>query len=146
MRDRIIDRFNQGDLARAYDLCQEGLLGQPDDYWLKHRAVLCLIRSGALERAAKAYQDYQLETIRHDEDCLAVGARLLKALALESSGRAFARLALESAEKYADVHARTGGHYPAVNAASMYMLAGRSSDAETYARRVLYGDKQRPIF
>ncbi|MAC90082.1 adenylate/guanylate cyclase domain-containing protein [Maricaulis sp.] len=140
MRDRIIDRFNQGDLARAYDLCQEGLLGQPDDYWLKHRAVLCLIRSGALERAAKAYQDYQLETIRHDEDCLAVGARLLKALALESSGRAFARLALESAEKYADVHARTGGHYPAVNAASMYMLAGRSSDAETYARRVLYGD------
>ncbi|WP_323760385.1 adenylate/guanylate cyclase domain-containing protein [Maricaulis sp.] len=139
MRERIIDRFNQGDLARAYDLCQDGLRECPDDHWLKHRAVLCLIRSGALERAAAVYQDYRLSEVRDDEDCLAVGARLLKALALESSGQAFARLALESADKYADVHARTGGHYPAINAASMYMLAGRSKQAETYAKRVLFG-------
>lgn len=139
MRERIIDRFNQGDLARAYDLCQDGLRDHPDDDWLKHRAVLCLIRSGALERAAAAYRDYRLAEVRHDEDCLAVGARLLKALALESSGQAFARLALESAERYADVYARTGGHYPAINAASMYMLAGRSKEADTFARRVLFG-------
>ncbi|WP_291841979.1 adenylate/guanylate cyclase domain-containing protein [Maricaulis sp.] len=139
MRERIIDRFNQGDLARAYDLCQDGLRDRPDDFWLRHRAVLCLIRSGALERASAAYHDYRLSEVRHDEDCLAVGARLLKALALESSGREFARLARESALKYAEVHARTGGHYPAINAASMYMLAGEPGPAETYARQVLYG-------
>ncbi|RKQ96106.1 adenylate/guanylate cyclase domain-containing protein [Maricaulis maris] len=139
MRERIIDRFNQGDLARAYDLCQDGLRDRPDDFWLKHRAVLCLIRSGALERASAAYHEYRLAEIRHDEDCLAVGARLLKALALESSGQAFARFARESARNYADVHARTGGHYPAINAASMYMLAGDPGPAEIYARKVLYG-------
>ena len=139
MRKRIIDRFNRGDLARAYDLCQDGLRDRPDDFWLKHRAVLCLIRSGALERASTAYDGYRLDELHDDEDCLAVGARLLKALALESSGRKFARLAYESGRRYAEVHAHTGGHYPAINAASMYMLAGESGPAENYARQVLYG-------
>ena len=139
MREQIINRFNSGDLARAYDLCQAGLLDRPDDFWLKHRAVLCLIRSGALERAFAAYHEYRLAEIRHDEDCLAVGARLLKALALEAHGRDFACQAVESARKYADVHARTGGHYPAINAASMFMLAGEPAQAENFAREVLYG-------
>ena len=70
MRERILERFNQGDLARAYDLCQDGLHDSPGDIWLQHRAVLCLIRSGALERAATAYHDYRLAEVRHDEDCL----------------------------------------------------------------------------
>lgn len=139
MRERILERFNQGDLARAYDLCQDGLHDSPGDIWLQHRAVLCLIRSGALERAATAYHDYRLAEVRHDEDCLAIGARLAKALTLETSGFEFARRARDSARKYADVHTRTGGHYPAVNAASMFMLAGEPGPAETYARHVLFG-------
>lgn len=139
MREQIINRFNTGDLARAYDLCQAGLQDQPNDVWLKHRAVLCLIRSGALERAFAAYRDHRLADVRDDEDCLTVGARLLKALALEAHGQDFARLALESGRKYADVYSRTGGHYPAVNAASMFMLAGEAGQAERFAREVLFG-------
>jgi Flp pilus assembly protein TadD len=68
MRDRIRRRFNQGDLAQAYDLCQATLRTAPNDLWLRHRTVLCLIRSGALERAERVYRDYDLSSAKHDED------------------------------------------------------------------------------
>lgn len=137
IRQRILRRFKQGDLARAYDLCTDALRGAPDDLWLRHRAVLCLIRSGALERAEEAYRRYRLAEALYDEDCLSLGARLLKARALEAQPEDFVELAGRAARKYADVFEQTRGHYPAINAATMHLLAGEKTASEQYARAVL---------
>ncbi|MHA6288744.1 tetratricopeptide repeat-containing protein [Maricaulis sp. CAU 1757] len=136
-RQIIMERFNHGDLARAYDLCLDGIRERPDDLWLKHRAVLCLLRSNALERAEADYERFQLSHARHDEDCMALGARLLKALAFEASAPHFKAAARAAADKYVDVFARTGGHYPGVNAATMAFLAGQSERSEGLARAVV---------
>jgi tetratricopeptide (TPR) repeat protein len=141
-RDRIAKRFKRGDLARSYDLCLEALREDPHDLWLQHRAVLCLIRSGALERAEADYRRFRLSEARHNEDCLALGARLLKAIAFETEVAGFAAKARESAEKYAHVFDQTGGHYPGINAATMYCLSGDMARATDLARQALAASRQ----
>lgn len=136
-RDDIADRFKQGDLARAYDLCLDALRQRPDDLWLRHRAVLCLIRSGALEHAERDFYRFRLAEARHNEDCLVLGARLLKAMAFEASAEDFPRLARSAADRYAEVFDQTGGHYPGINAATMALLAGERVRSVELARRVL---------
>ncbi|WP_203291576.1 tetratricopeptide repeat-containing protein [Maricaulis parjimensis] len=136
-RESIAKRFKRGDLARAYDLCVEALRSNPDDLWLRHRAVLCLIRSGALERAQADYERFRLAEARHDEDCLALGARLLKAVALESDAALFPDRAREAGDKYLEIFEQTGGHYPGINAATMYRLSGDTPRSLLLARKVL---------
>jgi class 3 adenylate cyclase/tetratricopeptide (TPR) repeat protein len=137
VKTAIIDSFNRGDLSRAYDLCVLALRETPDDLWLRHRAVLCLVRSGALERAEEEYLNFRLSEAQFDEDCLALGARLFKARTLEASPAEFGTLAGLAAAKYADVFTQTGGHYPGINAASMHFLAGDLEQARHRARQVL---------
>jgi class 3 adenylate cyclase/tetratricopeptide (TPR) repeat protein len=133
----ISEMYKRGDLARAHDLCLLALRQAPDDLWLRHRAVLCLVRSGALERAEAEYRSFGLADARLDEDCLALGARLLKARTFEAPPDAFRALALRTAAKYADVFGQTRGHYPGINAASMYLLAGEPGRAKRLAAEVL---------
>lgn len=136
-RDDIAERFKRGDLARAYDLCLDALRDRPDDLWLRHRAVLCLIRSGALERAERDFYRFRLADARHNEDCLALGARLLKAIAFESRPGEFPARAQSAADRYAEVFEQTGGYYPGINAATMALLAGDHERSVALARRVL---------
>ena len=137
MRRIILERFNQGDLARAYDLCLAASAQQPDDGWFKHRAVLCLVRSGALERAEFDYRRFRLSEASHDEDSLALGARLRKSMALEASGDDVQRLANIAAEQYDRIFQETGGHYPGINAATLFLLAGDRKRSKALARKVL---------
>lgn len=137
MRDKIAECMKRGQLQRAYDLCTAELERAPDDIWLRHRAVLCLIRSGALERAEQAYARFRLNEAHRDEDCLALGARLTKAKAFEAQGEACRVLSAEAARRYQRVFEQTGGHYPAVNAASMFLLAGKTDSARDMARKAL---------
>jgi len=137
MKTTIIERFNNGDLARAYDLCLSELLKRPEDIWLRHRAVLCLIRSGALERAEEVYRRFGLAEYVRDEDCLALGARLDKARAFEADEAHFSDLAQKAAEKYEEVFESTGGHYPGINAATMFLLSGQVSKSKHLAQTVL---------
>ncbi|WP_300528916.1 adenylate/guanylate cyclase domain-containing protein [Maricaulis sp.] len=138
MRQFIEDSFKRGDLAAAFDQCLDQLDRAPDDLWLRHRAVLCLVKSGALERARSLYSRYQLDRADFDEDCLALGARLEKASAFETEASAFPAQARRAAKRYEDVFEITGGHYPGINAASMYLLAGDKPRSERLARRVLH--------
>ena len=46
-----------GDYIQAYDIANKGLADYPDDLALKHRAVLCLARSGGLERATTEFAE-----------------------------------------------------------------------------------------
>lgn len=126
----------RGELLTAFDLAEKGLAEHPDDLLLKHRAVLSLARAGATEEAARRFEEYRLGGIE-DEDIAALWARICKDLALASEGVTRRRRAAHAADLYTAVFARTGGYYPAVNAATMRLIAGDVSGARELALVVL---------
>lgn len=129
--------LRRGELLAAYDAAVEGLRLRPDSAALKHQAVLCLARAGALERAQAEFERLGLDKFEDDEDVLALGGRLLKAVALEKAGDERRYVARAAAEKYARAYRRTGGFFSGINTASMLVVAGRAKEAEATARQVL---------
>jgi hypothetical protein len=126
----------RGELLAAFDLAEQGLAEHPDDVSLKHRAVLALARAGATVEAARRFVDYGLDRIE-DEDIGALQARIAKDTALSQDGDARVVRAARAAELYAVVFARTGGYYPAINAATLSLIAGDAVQARELAERVL---------
>lgn len=131
-----------GDYLAAFDLASRALDGKPalaatgDGLALRHRAVLALARSGATRRARALFAGLGLDG-NPDPEVAALDARLAKDEALAATGGDRARLAQIAAERYAAVYARSGGHYPAVNAATMYRLAGDRARSDELARAAL---------
>jgi hypothetical protein len=72
-----------------------------------------------------------------DEDIAALHARIVKDLALGAQGDERRRQAARSAALYEAVFNRTGGYYPAVNAATLWLIAGDHARTLRLARRVL---------
>lgn len=133
----VVRRFEgRGMPLRAYDAAMRGLEHDPDNLWLKHRAVLALARSGATEVAARRFREFGLEDYA-DEDIAALGARLDKDLAWLSEGDERRQRAAVAAESYARVYDRTGGYFPGINAATMRLVAGDQKEARDRARRIL---------
>jgi class 3 adenylate cyclase/tetratricopeptide (TPR) repeat protein len=128
----------EGTLFKAFDLAVQGLETHPDDVSLKHRAVLCLARAGATELAQRKYNAFGLGAEALDnEDVAALGARLLKDAALSSSGEDRRVKAAEAAGRYAAIHERFHNYYPAINAATLNLVAGDEQAAQDYARIAL---------
>ncbi|MCG8506942.1 MAG: adenylate/guanylate cyclase domain-containing protein [Sphingomonadales bacterium] len=129
--------LRRGELLAAYDSAVEGLRDKPDSTPLKHSAVLCLARAGAMERAQAEFERLGLDKIKDDEDVLALGGRLLKAVALEKAGDERRLIARAAAEKYARAYRQTGGFFSGINTASLLVVAGRAEEAEATAHQVL---------
>ncbi|NND81705.1 MAG: hypothetical protein HKN50_04680 [Gammaproteobacteria bacterium] len=129
----------QGEYLAAYEYALAGIEHFPDDDQLKHLAVLALARMGATRQASKLYQEYQLAEI-NEVDPLALGARLKKDMALMQSQQDQAPYFEDAARAYERIFVDFGrnDYYPAINAASLYMLANepdlaRELAAETVA-------------
>jgi class 3 adenylate cyclase len=135
-RAAILAAEQRGELLLAFDLAEQALAEQPDDRWLQHRAVLALARAGSTDEAERRFREYGLEQVE-DEEAWTLAARLKKDKALASSGEERRRLAAEAAAAYRATFARTGGYYPAVNAATLELVAGNDEDAEAHARTAL---------
>jgi hypothetical protein len=130
----VTDLERGGDLLLAYEAAQAALQRWPDDVWLRHRVVLLLARSGALRTALERFLDLGLAE-EGDEDAAALGARLLKDVALLPGAEPHRVLA--AAEAYARVHRRTGGTFSGINAATLLFLAGRVGEGRDLAEAVL---------
>lgn len=126
----------RGELLSAYDVASRGLAEHPNDRWLQHRAILALARAGATETARRQYARFELQK-HEDEDIAALGARLLKDAALLAGGPERTSLAEQAASKYAQIYQRTRGYYPAINAATLKLLAWKIPEAQALAREVL---------
>jgi hypothetical protein len=124
----------RGELLTAFDVAQRGLGEHPADLRLRHRAVLCLARTGATAEAARRFEQYGLELVA-DEDVASLRARIAKDLALAADGPARQHGAAAAARLYAEVFVRTGGFYPAINAATLWLLSGDGERAATLAKR-----------
>ncbi len=133
--DRVRTAERSGDFLVAYDIATQGLAEHPDSVDLRYLATRVLARSGATDQAAALYKRFELERERK-LDFAMLGARIAKdgALAAPADRRTALRAA---AAAYGRIYARTPDHYPAVNAATLYLLAGDPQRARLYARRAL---------
>lgn len=131
---RVRAAERRGDFLGAFDLAHRGLEAYPGDLDLGHRAVLALARSGATAGARALLSTIGLVT----DELIALDARLCKDEALAAAGVDRVRLAREAAARYAALHAKNGASYPAINAATLHLLAGDRACAEQLAERALH--------
>ncbi|HZE04316.1 MAG TPA: adenylate/guanylate cyclase domain-containing protein [Solirubrobacteraceae bacterium] len=134
--DAVRREERRGELLSAFDLAERGLAQHPDDLALKHRAVLALARTGATEEAARRFGRYGLSA-SSEEDVSALQARIAKDIALACEAGERRRRATSAAELYNAIFARTGGYYPAINAATLWLIAGDPARARRLAASVL---------
>lgn len=134
--DRIRAAERSGDLIDAYDLATQGLTEHPDSVDLRYLTTRALARSGATRHAADTYERFRLDRERNT-DIASLGARIAKDVALAASTDKRGALLTSAAAAYARIFARAPTHYPAVNAATLYLLAGDDRRARRYARRGL---------
>ena len=140
-------RANQNaEYLLAYDQAMSGLEEYPNNPQLGFQAVLALARSGATGRAAETFQLLGLEGNK-DEDIASLEARILKDRFFSSADHQEADIAGQSASCYEMVFLATGGYYPAINAASMWLFAGDRERSAKLAEEVLqicrkHGDQQ----
>jgi hypothetical protein len=99
--------------------------------------VLCLARAGAVDFARTEYARLGLDRIDDDPDTIALGARLLKDVALAASGPRRAAFAKASTRRYQQLFQRFGGLYGAVNAATMTLVSGDRAGGRALASAAL---------
>jgi adenylate cyclase len=133
-----------GDPLPAYDAASEpdlDALEGADRVRLHYLRALALARAGATGRATEELAvlaaSGEVVDPRLAEDVAALEGRLHKDRALQSEGAARRDHFALAAERYAAAFDRHGGTFPAVNAASMWLLAGDDVRAGRYAREVL---------
>ena len=135
----IWDYFRAGYYFMAFDGAIAALKDYPDDVALKHTAVLCLLRGGALEAAETLFNDFDLGGETH-EDILALSGRLVKGHIEERRGPVSFELYTKAALLYEKTYERTRGGYSGVNAASLWYMAGDKARAEKIATAILQDD------
>lgn len=124
----------RGDLLGAYD--EVVRRGSTDHHGLNYLEVLTLARLGDTQRALRLYDDYGVGD-EGDVDSLSLKARLLKDLAFEGGGEPNREKLMAACDLYEAVHQRTNSSYPAINAASLALIAGETDLAHRLAQEVV---------
>jgi class 3 adenylate cyclase len=131
--ERARAAIGRGDLLSAYDLArQDGGAGSSTE--LSYIAVLAMARMGEADQAMRLYQQSGLATAG-DVDSQSLGARLLKDQALQD-GASYSGLK-RAAEAYAAAYRRSEDPFPAINAATLNLLAGDEERACFFAQAAL---------
>ena len=99
--------------------------------------MLCLARAGAVDFARAEYVRLGLDRAEDDPDAIALGARLLKDVALAAHGPRRTAFAKASTRRYHALFQHFGGLYGAVNAATMTLVAGDRAGAQALAAAAL---------
>ena len=126
--------LSRGDLIATYDFAQAALAsGSVEAPFL---VVLSLARMGDIRSAMARYAEFGLDRAT-DEDTRALGARLAKNVAEALTGDARLVAFAAASEAYARIHDENGGVFPAINAASLALLAGDIAGARRRADALL---------
>ena len=124
------------DFLLAHDRARSAIDAHPAEMEFKYLAVRSLARAGGTRQALELYERYALGG--HDRaDYRALRARLEKDLALRASGSNRNARLREAGRMYGELFRGSGGYYAAVNAATLFLLAGDDEIARGYARETL---------
>ncbi len=132
----VRDAERRGELLSAFDLAERGLEEHPAEMALRYHAVLALARTGSTGQAARRFTDLGLAAV-DTEDVASLQARIGKDVALAASGDEQRRLATQAATAYRAIRDQTRGYFPAINAATLTLVAGDLPGAQALARDAL---------
>ena len=135
-RERIDELELKGDHLLAFDTARAAAEACPDEPHFAYLAVRNLARCGATLAALAAYESYGLGA-HQVRDYRALRARIEKDIGLGLRGSARIATLRGAAAMYDRLYRDMGGYYPAVNAATLYRLAGDQERAEGFARETL---------
>jgi hypothetical protein len=131
---RAGEALRAGNYLLCYDLVDQAQQLGLQTRRLQYLSLLALASAGSTEFAWRRYRELGLKDEELDEDWLALQGRLLKDLALAGGER---RDFLASAQAYLGAFRQTGGYFTAINAATMFLLAGDAATSYALAREVL---------
>ncbi len=143
--EEAIDKGNNalqaGHPTLAYEILKEALKHYPRNAQLIYLASLSLARGGNIslaEQTLKALIEEQPDDVRLAVDVLSLAGRLSKDrwARLDNPGQQ-RTAANQSAAFYSSAYSLSGDYFPAINAASMNMLAGNAELAKQLANDVL---------
>ena len=135
LEGRVRTFLSSGNALSASDLAAAALGTPAETPRLRYLYLLSLAASGARQRALAMYPQLAPRVEDCDEDWLALPARLHKDLAF--AGIDTARNLALAAGEYRAAHARTGGAFTGINAATLSVLAGERETGRQLARQVL---------
>ena len=121
LRQYAIDSLELDAAPAGYDLAA-----------LTYHHVWAVARSGATARALQLFSEYRLGE-RRDYKTEGLYARILKDRALKTMPAERPEALSRAAQAYQVVHDHHGGHWPAVNAATLHLLAGSEDTARHWA-------------
>ena len=142
IKSEIISAQKTGDYLREYDLAQAALQLSPHDEFFQYCSVLALSRCNAKQRALDSFYSYKLH-LSNNEYVRALEPRILKDLAFMSldKERPFLNFDKEifstAAVTYHQAYIKTGGHYSAINAATLYLFSGDHRQASELANSAI---------
>lgn len=141
--EEVRELIKRGEYLRAYDQASKLIETMRSDPEVRYLAVLSLARSGATAQAIRRYEQLGLQSVNPDsvsarmaEDITALAARLDKDMAQIDVGRR-RQWATRSAAGYEAAFQRHRSAYLAVNAATMWLLAGEREQSEAAAGEAL---------
>jgi class 3 adenylate cyclase/tetratricopeptide (TPR) repeat protein len=135
-QEQLAALMRRGEVLAAYDIAHGALDAPERDGLAAYFAVLCLARAGALDFARSEYVRLGLHQA-DNHDAVALGARLLKDVALSAKGARRLAFAKASLHQYERLFRRYGGIYGAINAATMTLVSGDRLGAVARARTAL---------
>lgn len=142
--ESVSNLLRGGQYLQAYDLATELIHRGNTDPEIRYTAVLSLAKSGATTHARRRYEGLGLGSVtptevspRLAEDIAALSPRLDKDMALARPPSDRGTWARRSAEGYRAAFVRHRSRYLAVNAATMWLVAGHRLQAEQMARAAL---------
>jgi len=134
----------RGEYLEVIDVARQGLDEHPGDLRLEYEKTLAYARAGATGEAEANLRALRtagaLEVIADPalrNDFAALSARLLKDRAYAAAPGTAARLATEAAAAYEAAFAASGDYFPAINAATLYRIAGNIGRGNVLAQAAL---------
>lgn len=138
IKSEIANAQRAGDHLKEYDLAQAALKSWPNEEFFQYSSVLALSKCNAQQRALDYFYIYKLH-LSANEYVRALEARILKSMAFQSLDKVapFQNLDTQkfhaAAVTYQQAFATSGGHYAAINAATLYLFSGDAAKARELA-------------
>ena len=129
------DALGSGDMFALYERTREAIAKFPDDPEVRYLQALAMARLGDPHAAMRLYERNRVEEIS-SEDAIALKGRLLKDLAVRTTGAEQVNLFRRSSEAYREAFRMSDGYFSGINAATTSFLAGDEEEARLLAAAI----------
>ena len=129
------DALGSGDMFALFERTREAIAKFPDDPEVRYLQALAMARLGDPHAAMRLYERNRVEEIS-SEDAIALKGRLLKDLAVRSTGAEQIGLYRQASEAYREAYRLSDGYFSGINAATTSFLAGDLGEAQELAAAI----------